>query len=895
MVKPGSTGDARTIQAGLDSASVGDTVLVWAGTYYETGIHLKSGVYLTSQTGYADCVTIDGEGFNGRILYSTDDDSTTHIVGFTITGGYAFDDQAGAMLIWESDLRIINCSFRYNTADGYGGAVVIARNRPVFTNCEFEGNRATLYDPYNYECDGGACYCYQGIPTFRDCRFSGNSASRDGGAFMGFWGCHATFERCLFAGNRSDGTIGGGAMALSGKSSASLSQCSFIGNEARWPGYGGGILCMDSSSVTLVRCIIAYSERGEALAWNGPGIEPSLTCCDLYGNEGGDWTGVIAGQYGVNGNISDDPLFCDLMGGDFYLCETSPCAVEGPCFHIGVYGVGCWQDTVAWEDVTTETLDDHSTGRGLAWVDYDNDGDLDIFHTNDSVYPDKLYRNVDLTAESFVDATPSTLADVGDCRGAAWGDYDNDGDLDLYVSRNGANRLYRNDGGGKFVDVTQKPLDDSGIGQTVSWADYDNDGDVDLYLVNNGANKLFRNDGGGVFTDVTSGPLGDGGFGLGCGWADFDDDGDLDIYVANYDGANVLLENQGGVFVDATTPVLEITAASAGVAWGDFDNDCDLDLYVTNEGPNTLLRNDGGVFTDVTSSPLDDGGNGRSAAWADYDLDGDLDLYVVNYDSNNRLFRNEGAGSFTSRAGCGSSPVSVGLPTLSAGWADYDKDGDPDLYLVNHGPNRLFRNDLDEACRWLEVQLEGVISNTYGQGARVRLVTGGTSQMREIAGASGYLSQGPLVAAFGLGLNEVVDAVEVTWPASGYIQTIFDVPADQCMKVVESDVSGVDGGGGGCDNPVLTVQLHPSRPNPFRTATLIRYDLPKTMHVDLEIYDVSGRLIRRLLKWGPMGPGSHTSIWNGRDDEGRVVASGVYFCELTAGSHSQRQRIVLLK
>jgi C1A family cysteine protease len=542
---------------------------------------------------------------------------------------------------------------------------------------------------------------------------------------------------------------------------------------------------------------------------------------------------------------------------------------------------------VEWTDVTTDTIGDTGWGHGLAWVDFDSDGDVDIFVTNrDS--ENRLYRNDGLTAESFVNATPAILADPSDSRGAAWGDYDNDGDPDLYVSNKGPNKLFRNDGAGMFVDITTSPVDDSGTGQTVSWADYDNDGDLDLYLVNNGPNKLFRNEGGGGFTDVTVGPLGDDGFGQGSGWADYDDDGDLDLYVANYDGSNVLLENQGdGSFTDATQPAMEISIRSTGVAWGDYDNDGDLDLFVSNDGENNLLRNDDGVFNDVTSFPLDNGYAGKSAAWGDYDLDGYLDLYLVNDGRVNRLFWNDGEGGFVDLT-CGPTPYKDNKPGFGSEWADYDLDGDLDLYLVNNGKNKLFRNDLDAGNHWLHVDLVGIVSNASGQGARVWVTAGGMTQMREVSGASGYLSQGPLTAMFGLGTIGTVDTLRIAWP-SGIVQTMTDVVCDQRLEVVEDLTAGfVDP-----PEPPSALYLYPVHPNPFSGTAVIIYDLPEPIEVDLAVYDVRGRLLRRLTGSGPRRAGRHRVYWNGKDASGRRVASGVYFLRLSAGHHTQARRVVL--
>lgn len=547
--------------------------------------------------------------------------------------------------------------------------------------------------------------------------------------------------------------------------------------------------------------------------------------------------------------------------------------------------------TGMWTDVTTSTLGDAGWGRGVAWGDYDNDGDLDIYVTNRHDDPDRLFRNDGLTADLFVDVTPGVFPDSADCHAAAWGDYDNDGDLDLYASIWGPNRLYRNDGGEDFVDVTTSPLDDASIGNTASWADYDNDGDLDLYLVNNGPSKLFKNEGGGVFTDVTTGALGDSSLGMGAAWGDYDNDGDLDLYVTSYNSSNFLLENRGGdVFADVTTPVLEVPEPSSGAVWGDYDNDGDLDLYVTVTGPDRLFRNDSGVLTDASASFADDDFDDRSAAWGDYDLDGDLDLYVANAGRQNRLLTNQGLDVFV-KPECENWLLGGSHASFGTAWGDYDKDGDLDIYVVNRGTNRLYRNDEDSGNHWLEVALVGVVSNTFGQGARVRIVAGGLAQMREIAGASGYASQGSLTAMFGLGIAATVDTLEVTWPATGVVQVYTGVASDQSLEIVEDYDSGVGDGVG--TRPAL--DLLPCRPNPFSTVTAIRYYLAEPAQVDLAIYDASGRLVRRLIDHLALEPGSHVTYWNGRNDADRPAAPGVYFCELSAGPHAMTRRVLLVR
>ena len=468
-------------------------------------------------------------------------------------------------------------------------------------------------------------------------------------------------------------------------------------------------------------------------------------------------------------------------------------------------------------EATSGVLGDTASTRCAAWCDYDDDGDPDLYLANYG-QANRLLRNDG--SGTFTDVTNGSgpLGNPGNGTDAAWGDYDNDGDADLYVTNDGqANRLFRNEGDGTFTDATavSGPVGDTGNSTDAAWGDYDSDGDLDLYVANYGqANRLFRNDGDGTFADVTgdSGPLGDTGNSNGVAWCDYDGDGDVDLYVVNYGQANRLFRNEGdGTFTDATSvsgPVGD-TGNGTDAAWGDYDNDGDLDLYVANDGQaNRLFRNGGnGTFTDVTdgSGPLGDPGNGTGAAWGDYDNDGDVDLYVTNDGQPNRLYQNDGDGTFTDATG-ESGPLGDPGSGTDASWGDYDSDGDLDLCLANDGePNRLFRNVVGAANSWLRVEVEGTTSNRGGIGAKVCVVAHDardvSRQVRELTDSG--------VAHFGLGAGTPVDSLIVTWPSG--IRQLVPPPApntvvaaeesDQPLQALFTDVThnplGDSHGGGG--------------------------------------------------------------------------------------------------
>jgi len=299
--------------------------------------------------------------------------------------------------------------------------------------------------------------------------------------------------------------------------------------------------------------------------------------------------------------------------------------------------------------------------RAAAWGDYDGDGDLDLYvgYPAEAATPNRLYRN---DGNRFSDVAASLGIDlVGTTRQPTWVDYDGDGDLDLFVAmRDQVNRLFRNDGPTVFVDVTEE----AGVGDPrrtvgVVWFDYDQDGDLDVHVSNqNGDEDAFlRNRDDGTFEDVA--PR------LGMSWpdrgeeygsvapavVDYDNDGDLDLFVATY-GPDVLWSNNGdGTFQDVTDPeTLGADHHSTTAAWGDVDNDGRADLIVTSylsgiaEVEDHLFLNGPEGFRNILPAELLEHGPSHGVAWADYDRDGDVDLAIANNDEEagtHHLYRND--------------------------------------------------------------------------------------------------------------------------------------------------------------------------------------------------------------------------------------------------------------
>jgi hypothetical protein len=339
--------------------------------------------------------------------------------------------------------------------------------------------------------------------------------------------------------------------------------------------------------------------------------------------------------------------------------------------------------------------------------------------------------------------------------------------------------------------------------------------------------------------------------------------------------------------------------------WIDYDNDGDLDGFQTNYAApaNNLYRNDGGTYVKMTGGDVGtivtDSNSALASVWGDFDNDGDLDCLVTNDGgATNDYFVNDGDGTFTQDFG--SAVVANGGPHYGAAIADYDVDGDLDLYV--HGTTatkELFRNDLSNGNRWVEVKLVGAGApggsnvSAIGARARVKATIGGvpTWQMREVSAQNSFNSMNMLDLHFGLGDAAVIDSLEITWPAGG-VQTFTGVAVDRHYRFTEgADPTGAELGAAS----VAGIRLLPPRPNPFAGATIVAFELPRAGNVAVHVYDVTGRAVRTLFE-GPAAAGRHTLGWDGRDGAGRATAAGVYLVKLRgSGGEELAQKLVRLR
>ena len=345
-------------------------------------------------------------------------------------------------------------------------------------------------------------------------------------------------------------------------------------------------------------------------------------------------------------------------------------------------------------------------GDGLAWGDYNNDSYVDIFVLVDGANP-FLYKNNGNQTFTNVAGSLGITGSATELVAPVWGDFDNNGGLDLLASNtSGQSYLYKNNGtGSSFSKITGSITNVDADAEAVAVLDYDRDGDLDLFVTSaGGQDRLYNNTGAGDFVDSTSsaGILTETANGEGVSWADYDNDGDLDIFVANeWGNPSYLYRNNGnGTFTEvaASAGINGVFAADAPL-WLDYDNDGDFDLFIANwaQAPRVYKNNGNGTFTDVSSSSgVTDSSycNGTIAA-GDYDNDGDMDVIINNY-YQQILYRNNGNGTFSNAT------TSAGVTDYTTGWdevaafADYDNDGDLDLYLGGPGQDILYKNNLVE-------------------------------------------------------------------------------------------------------------------------------------------------------------------------------------------------------
>ncbi len=507
-----------------------------------------------------------------------------------------------------------------------------------------------------------------------------------------------------------------------------------------------------------------------------------------------------------------------------------------------------------------ESNESHTTTVSL--VDYDNDGDRDIFFGTDThMYllqnNDNIFTDVSVAA-GLTAGIPGFVNEY-QFRMGTWADYDLDGDLDLVVAQQNNPDLlfYRNDDG-SFVDIAEE-LGFTGIithqgeldvpkgsrrTRHLTWLDFDMDGDPDLNI----GGLIYRND-GGTFTDITE----ETGFNPtqieAATWFDFDNDGDLDYFKAVVTGhLNELWENRDGIMVDVSQETgVSFGDAYRGVTVGDYENDGDLDILIQNNNSanyEVLLINeliDGErAFADVAEFiGLEVTGDRKGAAFLDYDMDGFLDLYVASAQYNHIMYHN--------------------------------------LTVPDHN--------------WIGFMLEGTVSNRDAVGTLIKLYNGENMQIRYTQVPSSWQCQDNPYVHFGIGMATSVDSVVIHWPL-GLKEVITDIEINQYHEIVEGQVSSMVQ----ADTPAkpYSCRLEQNYPNPFNGSTQIVYQLEKQGSVNLSIYNLRGELVRTLVD-GAKTAGDYMILWDGRSDFEGKVSSGVYVYTLESNGQIESKKMLYLR
>ena len=498
-------------------------------------------------------------------------------------------------------------------------------------------------------------------------------------------------------------------------------------------------------------------------------------------------------------------------------------------------------------------------GSGGAWLDYDLDGDWDLYLVNcqgeEADITNSLYEN--LGDGKFIKATDTGTEDIGEGMSVSVADYDNDGDSDLFITNYGDFKLFRNNGDKTFSDVSTaafpEGIKDWWYGGS-TWGDYDLDGDIDLYVAGyvdfarrpqytslrfpmdfgGLPNTLYRNNGDGTFQNVTPklNILTDASRkSMQVIFHDFNEDGFPDLFVANDTDANGFYLNRGdGTFKVFSGPSgLSTTDGSMGIALGDMNNDGMTDIVYTNYAAevNTLAylidnnsSNDGklknAVFTHSFDSPMVHKLSWPNISWGpglfDLDNDGDLDLFFANGHLNsvsgdnrqsNLLFENSGKGFYKNISESSGILATGKRIHRSAMFADYDNDGKIDMFVTvngqqiedgkgntifdpNQGKGILLKNKSRSNNSWVTVRLEGNKSNRDGFGALVIVQTNKTEQRQSLVSGQGYFSNHAKELYFGLGKSKIIDSIEVKWP-SGLKQTFKEISPNQTVYILEGD------------------------------------------------------------------------------------------------------------
>ena len=575
-------------------------------------------------------------------------------------------------------------------------------------------------------------------------------------------------------------------------------------------------------------------------------------------------------------------------------------------FIFGVFSVMGHAQVMFQDQASTLGIDQHYgngfLGGGISFYDYNQDGWDDITISSETGSDIYFFKNVGGTFErEFLTIDGGSLQ----TKQLVWVDFDNDGDLDFFAaSDEGLNKLFSNNGDNTFTDITAGsglppvPYDTFGG----AWGDYDNDGFLDVFLTirdisESQPNLLFHNNGDRTFSNVTaSAGLETTGYISFCAaFFDYNNDGFQDIYMANdkYVTENILYKNNGdGTFENVSAASgTNLIMGAMSTTIDDYNNDGWLDIYVSNDeqqlGGNTtegnafLRNNQDGTFTNIA---VQNGTSFNSVGWGcvflDAENDTDHDLYVSGTGDGtggylpSAFYENDGTGNFTIPANAGFQNDT--RQSFSNAIGDIDNDGYPDIAVLNNGNNDIFlwRNMSPQNNNWLKVGLRGTESNSMGIGSWIEISTNGHIQYHYTVCGEGYLGQNSGWEFFGIADATIVDYVKVTW-LSGIVDLLEDVAINEHLVIVEGEhpILGVEDSGA----PAFSIY-----PNPASNTVTIDFSETFASSAIVAVYDISGKKIIET------NVDTRKNIINVQS-----LDSGMYFFEITSEENRTVKRLIV--
>lgn len=870
VINVGGTGDAPTIQAGIDSSTAGDTVLVSCGTYLEYDLILKSGITVMGDS--AGCAVVDANQL-GRCMIA--------------------DSLPGPALIKNLVLRR---GFNVlGESDPHGGAVLVRASSPVFENCVFDSSNSN-------RSNGAGMYCTDASrPVLRNCLFADNTAEYRGGGLVCEDSSGATIIGCTFLRNHAN--LDGGGLLARNHSDVIVDSCSFIENSRGGSGSGAGIYCSGPtlpsikhtlfarnhgsairaegmSSPTVQGCTFfengtggsAFDAGGSAqiivfhsIVANGYGGAAArvdlgstalvrLFCSNVYGNEGGDWVGPLANQDSLNGNLNVDPGFCNPSADDWSLSATSPSA-SSACGRMGAFPVHCATPPPSTYYVWPDGSGVFATIQKA--IDQANDGDTIVL--GEGVFVGD--GNRDLVVQGKGITIMSERADPGlciiDCKGTP-----SDPHRAVSFLAKGENRKQS-----VLIGVTLQNGQADSLPFAFGGAVVLDGHNLELLHCNLQDNDAMG--GGAIWMDD--------GFLVARGCTLRTNSGDLQAQTVSLNGDSTVIEDC--VFLgngdSASKAIVRVNRTSGLISRCIFSENDGISLQIDDLQSGFLrvrhcsfVENASSVHT-VLSSAYSSSASIRFSHcfFRGNHVDGGAEIYLnkfINFIDDHSYYFD----SCTVVSSFGNSPSAVRLDLIGG---NVKMRGNVIAY---HGSGSAVQGGLFE-----NTIFDVLCNNFFGN-------PGGdwTGPVSGMLGMNGNISEDPLFCDLANG-DYSLDEASPSWLAACGRMGAFDAACS-----FATDIAGA-GEDAGTIPSVATVVI---APNPFNPATTISLGVPRRAHVRAAIHDIAGREVVVLMDEG-LAPGAHDVVWRGTDASGAPVASGVYFVRSTIGDARMTRKITLVR